>query len=100
MCLTSGLLAALQSMRSRQQPVCLFPEARKPVGLVNARLVLSNPRRPDLQPVEVEALADSEAVQLWIPPHVRIELQLEKIEKKRSHTCGQRQETGSLRGTA
>jgi clan AA aspartic protease len=52
------------------------------MGLVNAKIVLKNPRRPDLQPVEVDALADSGAVHLCIPPHVQIQLALEEIQKK------------------
>jgi len=52
------------------------------MGLVNAKLVLKNPRRPDLQPVEVDALADSGAVHLCIPPHIQLQLELEEIDKK------------------
>ena len=52
------------------------------MGLVNAKIVLKNPRRPDLQPVEVDALADSGAVHLCIPPHVQIQLALDEIQKK------------------
>lgn len=52
------------------------------MGLVNAKLILKNPRRPDLEQVEVDALADSAAVHLCIPPHVQIQLELEEIEKK------------------
>lgn len=52
------------------------------MGLVNAKLVLKNPRRPDLQPVEVDALADLGAVHLCIPPHVQIQMELEEIDKK------------------
>jgi clan AA aspartic protease len=52
------------------------------MGLVHAKLALRNPRKPDLQPVEVDALADSGAVHLCIPPHVQIQLGLEEIAKK------------------
>ena len=52
------------------------------MGLVNAKILIKNPRRPDLQPVEVEALADSGAVHLCIPPHVQIQLALDEIQKK------------------
>jgi len=41
------------------------------MGLVNAKIVLSNPRRSDLPPAEVAALADSGAVHLCIPEHIR-----------------------------
>jgi len=52
------------------------------MGLVNAEITLRNPRRPELAPVKVEALADSGSVHLCIPDHVRIQLDLEEIDKK------------------
>ena len=52
------------------------------MGLVNAKLVLKNPRKPELQSLEVDALADSGAVHLCIPAHVQIQLGLEETTKK------------------
>jgi clan AA aspartic protease len=52
------------------------------MGLTKAKLVLKNPRRAEVQPVEVDALADSGAVYLCIPAHVQIQLGLEEAEKK------------------
>lgn len=52
------------------------------MGLTYAKLILKNPRRPDLQPLEVEALADSGALHLCVPPHVQIQLGLEEGMKK------------------
>ena len=52
------------------------------MGLVRANLALKNPRRPDLQPVEVDALVDSGALHLCIPPHLQIQVGLEEISKK------------------
>src|SRR5260370_15998622 len=52
------------------------------MGLKKAKLTLKNPRKPDLQPVEVDALADTGAVYLCIPPHVQIPLALEESAKK------------------
>ena len=52
------------------------------MGLTNAKLQLRNPRKPDRQPVEVDALADSGAVFLCIPTHVQIQLELEELEKR------------------
>ena len=52
------------------------------MGLTKAKLTLKNPRKPDLQPVEVDALADTGAVYLCIPPHVQIQLDLEESAKK------------------
>jgi clan AA aspartic protease len=52
------------------------------MGLTNAQLELRNPRRPELAPVEIDALADTGAVHLCIPTHLQIQLQLEEIDKK------------------
>ena len=43
------------------------------MGLVNGTVVLKNPRLPEVDPVEVEALADSGALHLCIPEHVKIQ---------------------------
>jgi len=50
------------------------------MGLVNAKVLLSNPRQPDLHAVETEALADTGAIHLCIPEHVQLQLKLEPIE--------------------
>jgi clan AA aspartic protease len=52
------------------------------MGLVFAKLVLKNPRQPRLKAVKVSALADSGAVHLCIPEHVRAKLRLEAIDEK------------------
>jgi clan AA aspartic protease len=52
------------------------------MGLVNAKVLLKNPRKPELQPIEVDALADSGFVHLCIPRHVHIQLGLEEISQK------------------
>lgn len=52
------------------------------MGLVNAKIQLRNPRMPELEPVEVEALADTGSVHLCIPSHIQIQLKLEAIDKK------------------
>jgi clan AA aspartic protease len=52
------------------------------MGLTRAKLLLKNPRQPDLQPVEVSALVDSGAVHLCVPSHVQIQLGLEEVTKK------------------
>lgn len=52
------------------------------MGLTNAKIQLRNPRLPDLDPVEVDALADTGAVHMCIPSHVQIQLGLEEIDKK------------------
>ena len=40
------------------------------MGYVQATIELSNPRQPELRPVEVSALADTGALMLCIPEHV------------------------------
>ncbi len=52
------------------------------MGLTTASVVLINPRNRELEPVEVEALADTGAVHLCIPQHIQIQLELEEIDKK------------------
>jgi clan AA aspartic protease len=52
------------------------------MGLVKAKLTLKNPRKPELQPVEVDALADTAAVHLCVPPHVQLQLGLEEVAQK------------------
>ena len=52
------------------------------MGLVNTKIILRNPRRPELSPVEIDALADAGAVHLCIPSHIQIQLELEEVDKK------------------
>lgn len=52
------------------------------MGLANAKLILKNPRKPELEPVEIDALADTDAMHLCIPAHIQIQLGLEEIDKK------------------
>ena len=52
------------------------------MGLANANIQLRNARLPELEPVEVDALADTGAVHLCIPLRIQIQLKLEEIDKK------------------
>jgi len=52
------------------------------MGLIYAMLKLFNPKRPDIQPVEVEAIADTGSVYLVIPEVVRKQLELDEAAKK------------------
>jgi clan AA aspartic protease len=54
------------------------------MGLTYAKVILKNPRLPDRQPIEVDALADSGSVHLCIPAHIQIQLGLEEVEKKQA----------------
>ncbi len=49
---------------------------------MTAKLILSNPRRDSIEPIEVEALADTGSVFLCIPEHVRLQLDLEILETR------------------
>ncbi|MCX5952443.1 MAG: clan AA aspartic protease [Cyanobacteria bacterium] len=48
------------------------------MGYVQATIELSNPRQPELRPVEVSALADTGGLMLCIPEHLVLQLQLEQ----------------------
>ena len=52
------------------------------MGLVNAKILLKNPRKPELEPIEVEALVDSGALHLCIAEHIRIQLQLDESDRR------------------
>jgi clan AA aspartic protease len=52
------------------------------MGLVTSKLTLINPRRPEIEPVRVDALVDTGSVHLAIPEHVRLQLRLEEQDKK------------------
>ncbi|RMH55554.1 MAG: clan AA aspartic protease [Candidatus Hydrogenedentota bacterium] len=52
------------------------------MGLVNAKIILRNPRVEKLKPLEVDALVDYGVVHPCIPEHVQIQLKPEEIDKK------------------
>ena len=52
------------------------------MGITNATVELRNPRRIDLEPVRIEALADTGSVHLCITPAIRDGLELEAVEEK------------------
>jgi clan AA aspartic protease len=52
------------------------------MGIVIAKLQLTNPRDASLAPIEVDALADTGSVFLCIPEHVRLQLKLEVLEHR------------------
>ena len=52
------------------------------MGLTNAKIELRNPKLPELEPVEVDALADTGSVHLCIPVHTQIQLKLAQIDEK------------------
>lgn len=52
------------------------------MGLSFAMLTISNPRRPELEAISIEALADTGSVYLIIPEHLQFQLGLEEVAKK------------------
>lgn len=52
------------------------------MGLTNARIQLRNPRRPELEAVEMDALADTGAVHMCIPGHMQMQLRLDEVDAK------------------
>jgi len=52
------------------------------MGIVHVNVRLSNPRTTEMQPVDMEALVDTGAITLCIPQHVRIQLDLDELERR------------------
>lgn len=52
------------------------------MGITHTPLLLKNPVRPELAPLEVQALADTGAMHLCIPQHVAIQLELTEQEQR------------------
>jgi clan AA aspartic protease len=57
------------------------------MGLVQADILLSNPRNGDLKPIKVKALVDTGALHLCIPDHVAIQLDLKEQSKREVTTA-------------
>ena len=47
------------------------------MGHIFAEIVLSNPRKADLEPIKAKALVDTGALMLCIPEHIALQLELE-----------------------
>ena len=67
------------------------------MGLTSARIQLRNPKLPDLEPVEVDALADTGSVHLCIPSHTQIQLKLAQVDEKEVTLADGSRETRPLR---
>ena len=52
------------------------------MGAIHVELSLSNPRKAGLSPVPARALVDTGAITLCIPEHVRIQLDVEELERR------------------
>lgn len=57
------------------------------MGLIYAELTLANPRKPELKPMQVRALADAGALHLCIPRHLAIQLELEELYSREVTTA-------------
>ena len=57
------------------------------MGLIKARLTLANPRSSELEPIEVQALADGGALHLCIPEHIALQLGLEELYRREVTTA-------------
>ncbi|HTW94246.1 MAG TPA: clan AA aspartic protease [Tepidisphaeraceae bacterium] len=57
------------------------------MGTAKAKIRLENPKRPDLQPIEVDAMADTGALFLCISEEVRLQLRLEPTSNKEVATA-------------
>ncbi len=68
-----GKIGTLEKLTSEEEAL---------MSLTNARIRLRNPILPELNSVEVDALADTGSVHLCIPAHIQIELRLQEIDKK------------------
>ena len=55
--------------------------------MIRAEIGLSNPTKPELRPLEVEALVDTGAMTICIPEHVALQLGLEQIETREVTTA-------------
>ncbi len=60
------------------------------MGLITAAVELSNPREPQLSPLEVSALVDTGAMTICIPEHVAVQLHLTEIERREVTTADER----------
>ena len=56
------------------------------MGLIYTDVTLGNARRPEIEPIEVEALVDTTAVHICIPEHVALQLELDEFDR-REPTC-------------
>jgi len=60
------------------------------MGIITTTVELSNPRQPQLNPLDVSALVDTGAMTICIPEHVAVQLQLSEIEKREVTTADER----------
>ncbi len=52
------------------------------MGYMQAKIELSHPREPDLQPISTQAMADTGALMICIPEHLALQLRLEQQSER------------------
>ena len=52
------------------------------MGFIYSKIILSNPRKPELKQIEVNALVDSRALHLCLPTHIALQLGLDELYKR------------------
>ncbi len=52
------------------------------MGLTYTNVLISNPRKPELKPLEIRCLADTGALMMSITETIVIQLQLDELEKR------------------
>ena len=57
------------------------------MGYIKAKIELKNPRKERLVALKLEALVDTGALMLCIPEHIRLQLQLQELEKREVTTA-------------
>ena len=67
------------------------------MGLASTKMQLRNPRLPELAAVEIGALADTGAVHMCIPQHIKIQLQLEEQDTKEVTLGGWKSKARAIR---
>jgi clan AA aspartic protease len=68
------------------------------MGQVHTKIELSNPRQGALAPVNISAMVDTGAMTLCIPEHLRVQLQLDEVEKREVTTADGRKSLVSYVG--
>lgn len=62
------------------------------MGYVRAKIGIGNPRKPELERMEKEALVDTGALMLCIPEHVCAQMGFEELEKREITTADGRKQ--------
>ena len=57
------------------------------MGYVHAEIVLRNPRKPDLRPIQAVAMADTGSLMLCIPSHIALQLELQQSSMREVTTA-------------